>query len=81
MSSDEPFTKMAERVAHNTDSTFGGACVIVFPTTANFQLEPIELLILDSKGEPAQFLATLRTRLDMLKDEIAAKDRQGFGGR
>ena len=80
MSTDEPFTKMATRVKHNTGSTFGGACVIVFPTTSNFNLEPIELLILDSKGEPAQFLATLRTRLDMVMQEIAAKDRQqGFG--
>lgn len=80
---DEPFTAMAERVAHNNQaaSTFGGACVIVFPESNGSQLDPIELLILDSKGSLAQFVATLTTRLAMLKDEMEAKERQSPFGR
>ena len=74
----KPFTEMAARIDHNVESTFGGAVVIVPPAQGG---NKIELLMLDAKGDPAQFWGTLLTRI---QQEIAEIDnrravQQGFG--
>ena len=74
MSNDEQFTRMADRIKHNADATFGGACVIVPPGDG----KPIELLLLDATGDEAQFYATIMTRLQMAVSEIEARKRQGL---
>lgn len=56
------FRKMAERIDHNADSRFGGAAVIVPPQQGG---DVIELLILDEKGDPAQFWGTILTRAQL----------------
>jgi len=63
MSEVEPFSNMATRIANNAAEPFGGACVIVPPGDS----EPIELLVLDASSDPdpAQFLALLKTRIDL----------------
>lgn len=80
MSSNSPFIQMAERIALNKDSNFGGAVVIVPPENGG---EPIELLILDLKADPAQFWATIKTRIDIKIAELDEKQRtqQTFGMR
>lgn len=81
MSNNETFDRMSKLLAENKTAGFGGAAVIVFPQTgATTPIEPIELLILDGKGDVAQFLATLVTRLEMVKQEINTS-QQAFGRR
>ena len=77
----QPFTKMAERIAHNTDSTFGGAVVIVPPGQSGG--EPIELLMLDAQGDPAQFWSTILTRIQVQMSKLQDAERvaQSFGRR
>ena len=58
----ERFTKMAARITHNQDATFGGAAVIMPPANGG---EPIELLILDSKSDPAQFWGAILSRAQL----------------
>lgn len=75
MSSDS-FRKMAEQIDHNAQSGFGGAAVIVPPGDSG---EVIELLLLDSKGDPAQFLSTLMTRIQLMVQDLEAQRAQpGF---
>lgn len=58
----KPFEKVAEDILHNTDrATFGGAAVIVPPEGGG---DPIELLVLSSTGDPAEFWILLKTRVD-----------------
>ena len=73
----QSFTKMAERIQHNTDSTFGGAVVIIPPGQNG---EPIELLMLDAQGDPAQFWSTILTRIQMQMSKLQDAERvaQGF---
>ena len=79
MTSDEPFTKMAERIKHNVDATFGGAVVIVPPGGT----DPIELLMLDAQGDAGQFWGTIKTRIQLAVDKLDEQQRvaQGFGRR
>jgi hypothetical protein len=65
MSNAEPFTKMAERITHNADATFGGAVVIVPPGDG----KPVELLMLDAQGDEGQFWATILTRIQVAINE------------
>lgn len=76
----DPFKKMAERIEHNADATFGGAVVIIPPLNGG---DPIELLMLDSAGSAAQFWSTLKTRIQIVLDELEQKQRMtaGFGHR
>lgn len=71
---------MADRIDHNKDSTFGGAAVIVPPQNGG---EAVVVLVLDEKGDPAQFWGTILTRsqleIEKLKDR--ARMQQGFGVR
>lgn len=81
MSNNEPFDKMSTLLKSNLAAGFGGAAVIVFPQTGSATpIEPLDLLILDSKGDLAQFIATLVTRLEMVKEEINTSQRT-FGRR
>lgn len=81
MSNNEPFDRMSKLLVENKTAGFGGAGVIVFPQTGSTTpIPPIELLILDEKGDVAQFLATLVTRLEMVKQEINTS-QQTFGRR
>jgi hypothetical protein len=76
------FEAMAKRIRHNADQKFGGAAVIIPPVVVGNE-KPIELLMLDTGGDPAQFIATLVTRLQMMAREIEDNQRRqgGFGGR
>ena len=70
---------MAERLDHNIGAPFGGSCVIIPPAGGG---DPIELLMLDSKGDPAQFWGTILTRAQLELKAIDDKRaiQQGFGG-
>jgi hypothetical protein len=79
----ERFRIMAERIDHNikADYHFGGAAVIVPPAGSGIE-KPIELLILDDNADPAQFLSTIVTRIQIMLREIEDRARllqQGFG--
>jgi hypothetical protein len=63
------FAAMAQRIDHNAQDVFGGACVIVPPGEG----KPIELLMLDAQGDAGQFWATILTRIQMAMDD---KNRQ-----
>ena len=55
----DAFTKMAERIQHNADAHFGGACVLVPPGGG----KALELLMLDAAEDEGQFWATILTRI------------------
>lgn len=67
----DPFRKMAETIdhAHYTANAmpFAGAAVIVPPQDGG---DPVEVLLLDRKADPAQFWATILTRIQMRIAEI-----------
>ena len=69
---DEPFTRMATRIAHNVDTEFGGAVCIVPPKNSG---DNIELLMLDAQGDPAQFWSTIATRIQIIMDGLRDKER------
>lgn len=79
MDNSDRFTKMAERISHNSDATFGGAAVIVPPANAG---APIELLILDSNADPAQFWGSILSRAQMevqkVQDIVQMQRATGF---
>jgi hypothetical protein len=79
-SNSERFRKMAERIDHNSDAGFGGACVIIPPANSG---DPIEVLLLDNAADPATFYSTVSTRLQLALDKIAETKAQqmGFGRR
>ena len=74
------FRKMAERIDHNNDAGFGGACVFIPPQGMG---DPIEVLILDNAGDPAQFYSTVATRLQIALDKLQGQNQaaQAFGRR
>lgn len=76
----ERFKAMAVAIEHNAGNTFGGAVVIVPPPSGG---EQIELLILDLKADPAQFWATIRTRIDIKLAELdeVRRNQTAFGAR
>lgn len=76
-SNSERFRKMAERIDHNTDSGFGGACVFVPPSGAG---DPIEILMLDNAADPAQFYSTVATRIQITLERLQ-QPANPFGGR
>jgi hypothetical protein len=76
----ERFEDMAKRLRHNAGtSTFGGACVIVPPGG----VDSIEILILDSQGNLAQFFSTIQSRIQVALTDLQEKQRiaQGLGFR
>ena len=73
------FHAMADRIDHNSASIFGGAAVIVPPNVTGNET-PIELLMLDASADPATFLSTILSRIQVMLREIEDKQRmQGFG--
>lgn len=57
------FRNMAESIDHNDGRMpFAGACVIVPPQDGG---DPVEVLLLDRKADPAQFWATVLSRVQM----------------
>jgi hypothetical protein len=74
------FRAMADAIDHNAATqTFGGAVVIIPPVNAG---EPIEMLVLDLKADPAQFWSTIKTRIEIKLAELDEQQRkqQAFGG-
>ena len=73
---------MASLILDNSGAYFGGAAVIIPPNVTG-QEKPIELLMLGKDSDPAQFLATIVTRIQVMMREIdeRARMQQGFGGR
>lgn len=71
----ERFANMAERIEHNKESTFGGAFVIVIPGGL---VAPLESLILDTQGDPAQFLMLLQAKIAQIMEDLKTRERQ-FG--
>lgn len=65
------FRRMATSIDHNNTRhnpmPFAGAVVIVPPKDGG---DPVELLLLDEKADPAQFWATVLTRVQMRINEI-----------
>ncbi len=70
----ERFRKMADLIEANKDFPFGGAFVMVPPQG----LDPVELLVLDTRQSAAQFYSTIevlgRERFSkMAEDELHKK--------
>ncbi len=65
----ERFRAMADRIERNPQE-FGGACVIIPPGGG----EGIEFLLIDSKGDIAQFLGAVMTKIQVVMEEM--KDQQ-----
>ena len=74
----ERFMLMATRIERNPQE-FGGACVIVPPAGGN----PIEFLLIDTKGDMAQFYSTIMTKIQVQLEELKSQQQvvQGFGRR
>lgn len=75
----KPFSDMAKAIEHNVRQGFGGAAVIVAPTGGG----EIEILLLDPKGDVAQFYSTIQSRITLLLQKIDEQQRLvgGFGMR
>ena len=80
MSESDRFRQMADRIDHNKDSTFGGAAVIIPPLNGG---EPVVMLLLDEKGDPAQFWGTILTRaqMEVQKLQNQSQVQRAFGAR
>jgi hypothetical protein len=65
----ERFRAMANRIERNP-SEFGGACVIIPPGGG----EGIEFLLIDAKGDVAQYYGTILTKVQVVMEEM--KDQQ-----
>lgn len=74
----ERFRAMAHDIEHNGSAKFGGAVVIIPPPNGG---EPIELLMLDLKADPAQFWSTIKTRIEIKLAELdqAQRSQTAFG--
>lgn len=68
------FTGMAEKVGVNQSADFAGAFAVIPPDG-----EPIELLLINNKPNPAVFWGLLKTHAEMALGEIAEKERQRSG--
>lgn len=77
----EHFRRMAARIEHNAQETFGGAVVIVPPVGGG---DAIEFLVLGSKPDLAQFYSTVQTKITLALSEIQEKQQNlasAFGRR
>lgn len=68
---------MADRIDHNADAAFGGSCVIIPPPGGG---DPIEFILLDLKSDPAQFWATITSKIQILLKELEMRQGQPFAG-
>lgn len=76
----ERFRAMADRIERNP-SEFGGACVIIPPSTGSGGAgEGIEFLLIDSKGDVAQFYGAILTKVQVVMEEMKDQSRrlQGY---
>jgi hypothetical protein len=64
------FSAMAQRIIHNAGGEFGGAAVIISPGGIQ-----IEVLMLGAGSDEAQFLSTIKTRIDIKLAEVDEKQR------
>ena len=69
------FRAMADQIERNEASRFGGAFVIVPPEQGG---EPIAVMLLDEKADPAMFWSAVQTKARMALEEIDARQRQGL---
>lgn len=71
------FRKMADLIESNKDFPFGGAFVMVPPQG----LEPVEILVLDTRQNPHQFYSSIETlgreRAMLLGEEELRKKAYG----
>jgi hypothetical protein len=67
----ERFRTMADRIERNP-SEFGGACVIIPPGGG----EGIEFLLIDAKGDVAQFLGAVMTKIQVVMEEMKEQQRR-----
>jgi hypothetical protein len=76
----DKFRQMADRIDHNAQSGFGGACVLVLPDQNR---RTIEILVLDSTADVGQFLGAVSARIKLVAEELdaAQKQNQAFGRR
>lgn len=72
------FRKMADRIDHNKDAGFGGACVFIPPQGMG---EPIEILILDTASDAAQFYSAVATRLEISLNKLKDQNQSPYGRR
>lgn len=63
---------MAERIDHNKDAGFGGACVFVPPQGMG---DPIEILILDTGSEVAQFYSAVASRIERAMETLRQQNQ------
>lgn len=71
--------QMADRMETNGNDSFGG-CFVVLPPMGG---EPLKTLILDSKQDPAQFFAILKTKCEIALASLdeTQRNQQGYGRR
>ena len=69
------FRAMADQIERNEASRFGGAFVIVPPELGG---EPIAVMLLDEKADPAMFWSAVQTKAKMALDEISDRERRGM---
>lgn len=75
----QPFRQMADRIAHNAEAAkFGGAVVIVPPEGGGDQ---IEVLFLDQAADAALFWSTLKSKVQMVLEQLADREKQAGWGR
>lgn len=73
------FEAMAKRIGLNNAEPFGGAFVVFPPANGG---EPVQALILDASGSPAQFWSMVLARAQQAIEELDNLQRkQAFGGR
>jgi hypothetical protein len=76
------FRRMATKIDNNIEISgigFGGAAVIV-PPFAPGPEKSVEILLLDASGDPAQFLSTVMSRIQIMLKEIDDKQRFAQAG-
>ncbi len=75
----DPFKDMSDRIDHNATEKFGGAYVIVPPSSPEMPIEPIEVLVLDTSMDAAQFFMLLQTKIKTVLDRIEQEERRRMG--
>lgn len=74
----DPFTAMAAQIDLNASEEFGGASVIMMPGE---DVKPIRLLVLNGGDNPAVFLSTLQTMIQMAIQDLEDRTKPDpFGG-
>lgn len=70
------FANMQELIRRNEAHAFGGAAVIIPPMNGG---DPIELLMLDTSNDAAQFWSTIKTRIEIILEKLAEQQRIASG--